>query len=168
MELKNYIREIMDFPEVWIWFKDISPALSNPEVFNYIVDKLWEFCKDSDKIVWLDARWFFLAWAVAYKLKKPLILVRKKWKLPWETISVDYELEYWKNTFQMQVWSIKSWDKVSIIDDLLATWGTSLAACDLVKKQWWIVNNVNFVIDLTFLPWSKNLSNFEVNSLVKY
>ena len=62
MELKNYIREIMDFPEAGISFKDISPALSNPEVFNYIVDKLWEFCKDSDKIVWLDARWFFLAW----------------------------------------------------------------------------------------------------------
>ena len=168
MDLKQYIREIKDFPEVWINFKDITTLLNNPTAFNYTIDKLSDYCKDSDKIVWLDARWFFLAWAVAYKLQKPLILVRKKWKLPWETISIDYELEYWKNTFQMQVWSVKSGEKISIIDDLLATWWTALAAAELVKIQNWIVNNINFVIDLTFLDWDKKLSEFEVNSLVRY
>jgi adenine phosphoribosyltransferase len=105
---------------------------------------------------------------LSYKLGKPLVIVRKAWKLPYKTISVDYELEYWKNTFEMHIDSIKTWDKVAIIDDLLATWWTALWACELVEKLGWIVESVNFVVDLTFLNWKEKLKKYKINSLVEY
>lgn len=168
MELKNYIRDVENFPIEWIVFKDITPLLQNPVAFNETIDRFSKLISDSDVIVWLDARGFLFAWALAYKLNKPLVIVRKSWKLPYKTISIDYELEYWKNTFDLHIDSIKSWQKVAIIDDLLATWWTALAACQLVEKLWWIVDSVNFVVDLTFLDWKKKLKNYKINSILEY
>lgn len=168
MDLKNYIREIKDFPIKWIWFKDITPILQNPEAFEYCINKFAENIWETDVIVWLDARWFLFAWALSYKLWKPLVIIRKKWKLPYDSISVDYELEYSKNTFEIHTDSIKKWQKIAIIDDLLATWWTALASCQLVEKLWWIVDSVNFVVDLTFLDWKQKLGNYKINSLIEY
>lgn len=168
MELKNYIRDIENFPIEWIVFKDITPILQNPEAFNETIERFSKFILEADVIVWLDARWFLFAWALAYKLNKPLVIVRKSWKLPYETISVDYELEYWKNTFDLHIDAIKPGQKVAIIDDLLATWWTALAACQLVEKLGWIVDSLNFVIDLTFLDWKKKLNNYKINSILEY
>ena len=168
MELKNYIRDVENFPIDWIIFKDITPILQNSEAFNETIERLSVFVKKCDVIVWLDARWFLFAWALAYKLNKPLIIVRKSGKLPYETISVDYELEYWKSSFDIHIDAIKPWQKVAIIDDLLATWWTALAACQLVEKLGWIVESVNFVVDLTFLDWKEKLKNYKINSILEY
>lgn len=168
MDLKEHIRNIENFPIDWVWFKDITPLLQNPEAFKASVDMFSELVKDVDVLVWLDARGFLFSWALAYKLWKPMTIVRKPWKLPHKTISVDYELEYWKNTFEMHIDSIKPGDRVAIIDDLLATWWTALAVCQLVEKLWWIVDSVNVVVDLTFLKGKDKLSGYKVNSLVEY
>lgn len=168
MELKNYIRDVENFPIEWIIFKDITPLLQNPDAFNETIERFSKLILDVDVIIWLDARWFLFAWALAYKLNKPLVIVRKTWKLPYETISVNYELEYWKNTFDLHIDAIKSWQKVAIIDDLLATWWTAYAACQLVEKLGWIVDSVNFVVDLTFLNWKGKLKNYKINSILEY
>lgn len=168
MNFKEHIRNVKDFPKEGIDFKDITTLLQNPEVFKNAIDKISELINDADIIVWLDARWFLFAWALSYKLQKPLVIVRKKWKLPYKTISVDYELEYGKNTFDLHIDSIKPWDKVAIIDDLLATGGTALAACQLVEKLGWSVHSLNFIVDLTFLNWKEKLQWYQINSLCEY
>jgi len=94
MDFKKYIREVKDFPKEWIDFKDITTLLQEPKVFSEVIDQISKNISDADLIIWLDARWFLFAGALAYKLWIPLVIVRKKGKLPYETISVDYELEY--------------------------------------------------------------------------
>lgn len=168
MDFKNYIREVKDFPKEWIDFKDITTLLQEPKIFQELIDKLSEFVAEADVIVWLDARWFLFAGALSYKLGKPLVIVRKKWKLPYKTISVDYELEYGKNTFDIHIDSVKPWQKVAIIDDLLATWGTALAACQLIEKLGWIIHSLNFIVDLTFLDWKHKLKDYKINSICEY
>ena len=168
MDLNKYIREVKDFPIKWINFKDISTLLQNTEAYSYIIDKISEKIKDVDVIVWLDARGFIFAGALSYKLWKPLVIVRKFWKLPYKTISVDYELEYWKNTFELNIDAIKNGQKVAIIDDLLATWWTALASCQLVEKLWWIIHSVNFIINLKDLWWENKLKEYKINSLLDY
>lgn len=168
MNISQYIRDVENFPIEWITFKDITPLLQNPEAFEYTINQLSEKIIDADVIIWLDARGFLFAGALAHKLSKPLNVVRKAWKLPYKTISIDYELEYWKNTFELNIDAIKPWQKVAIIDDLLATGWTARAACDLVEKLWWIVHSINFVIELDFLEWRSKLSNYTINSLLNY
>lgn len=168
MDYKKYIREVLDFPIKWVSFKDITPLLLEPEVFKSCIDDISKNLVDADIILWLDARWFIFASGVAYKLWKPFSIVRKAWKLPFKTISIDYELEYWKNTFELHIDTIKPWFKVAIIDDLLATWGTALASCKLVEKLWWEVHSLNFVVNLEFLEWNKKLSWYNIKTLVNY
>jgi len=168
MNLTDYIRDIPDFPKPGILFKDITTLLANPEAFTASIDMLSELVKDSDKIVWLDARGFIFASAVAYKLKKPLILIRKKWKLPYKTIDISYNLEYGTDSFSIHTDSINSWEKIAIIDDLLATGWTAKARVDLIEKSGWIVNSLNFVIILDELNWIEKLKWYKVNSLVSY
>jgi len=168
MNLENYIAQIPDFPKKWINFKDVSPILQNPEVLSYVVDKLAENIQNIDKIIWLDARWFIFGSLVAYKLKKPFIMLRKKWKLPGECEQISYDLEYGSNTFEIQKHTINKWDNIAIIDDLLATWWSAKACCDLVEKLWWNVKSLHFVIELEFLNWRDKFKQKEVFSLVKY
>ena len=168
MNLKDYILEVKDFPKKWISFKDISLILQKPEVLSFVIDKLSENIKNVDKIIGLDARWFIFGSLVAYKMKKPFIMLRKKWKLPWECESISYDLEYGKNVFEIQKSAIKNGDKVAIIDDLLATWWSAKAACDLVEKLWWYVDSLHFVIELEFLNWRKMFWDKKIFSLVKY
>lgn len=121
MDFKQYIREVVDFPKPGINFKDITTLIQEPTVFRACVDELALKIQDADVIIGLDARGFLFAGALAYNLNKPLAVVRKAGKLPYKTISIDYELEYGKNTFELNIDAVKPGDKVAIIDDLLAT-----------------------------------------------
>lgn len=168
MDFKKYIREVKDFPKTGIDFKDITTLLLEPKIYAQLIDELSEFVKDADVIVGLDARGFLFAGALAYKLQKPLVIVRKKWKLPYKTISVDYELEYGSNTFDLHIDAVKPGQKVAIIDDLLATGGTALAACQLVEKLGGVVHSLNFIIDLTFLDGKHKLKAYPINSICEY
>jgi adenine phosphoribosyltransferase len=168
MNLNNYIRDIEDFPIKWIIFKDITPLLQNAEAFNFSINLLAEKIKDVDVIVGLDARWFLFAWALAYKLNKPMSMVRKSWKLPYKTISIDYDLEYWKNTLELHIDAIKSGQTVAIIDDLLATWWTAKASCELIEKLGWKVQSINFIVELWFLWGRSLLKDYTINTLCSY
>lgn len=168
MDLTKYVRDVKDFPKEWIVFKDITPLLENSEAFCFTIDKLSEKLKDVDKIVWLDARGFLFASALSYKLNKPLVIIRKSWKLPYDTITESYSLEYWENSMDIHTDSIQSWDKVAIVDDLLATGWTIWASINLVEKLWWKIDSLNFIIELDFLEARKNLEKYEINSLLHY
>ena len=166
--LKKFIRDIQDFPSKGILFKDITPLLANPQAFEEVIDILSEKVKYCNKIIWLDARWFIFAAAVAYKLYKPLILIRKKGKLPFDTIDIDYELEYGNASFSIHTDSIIEGDKVAIIDDSLATWWTAYAATQLVEKLKGTVHSLNFLIELNWLNWKDKLKKYKINKIFNY
>ena len=135
MDLKKYIRSIPDYPKKGILFRDITTLIKDANAFRYTNDKIIELAKniDFDKVAAIESRGFIFASTVAYNLKKPFILLRKKNKLPAETYSVDFELEYGKATIEVHKDSINKDDSVLIIDDLIATGGTAEAAAELVK-----------------------------------
>jgi len=168
MNLKDYITEVKDFPKPWIWFKDMSPILANSDALDFVINSFELIIWKPTKIVWLDARGFIFGSILAYKLKIPFVMLRKAGKLPGECESISYNLEYGSNTFEIQKSAIKIWDKVAIVDDLLATWGSILAAVWLVEKLWWKVESINNVIELEFLWARDKLKSYNVNSLVKY
>ncbi len=168
MNLKDYINEIQDFPKEGISFKDMSPILEDNKALDFVINSFEIQNMWITKIVWLDARGFIFGSILAYKMKLPFVMLRKAWKLPWECESIDYDLEYGSNTFEIQKSAINSWDKVAIVDDLLATWWTAKAAIDLVEKLWWTVESLNFVIELWFLNWREKFHDKKIVSLVKY
>ena len=135
MDLKKYIRSIPDYPKKGILFRDITTLIKNPEAFNYTVDRIVEISKKIkfDKISAIESRGFIFASAVSYLLNKPLILLRKKNKLPAEVHSVDFELEYGTATIEVHKDSIENGEKVLIIDDLIATGGTAEAAAKIIE-----------------------------------
>ena len=150
MDLKNYIRSIPDYPKKGILFRDITTLIKDNQAFKYTVDKITDMIADInfDKVVGIESRGFIFASAIAYKLSKPLILIRKKNKLPSEKYSEDFELEYGKATIEIHKDSIQKNDKVIIIDDLIATGGTSKAAAKLVEKSGGKIECFIFVINL--------------------
>ena len=150
MDIKNYIRSIPDYPKKGILFRDITTLVKNGEAFKYTIDKIVEIIKaqNFEKIAAVESRGFVFASAVAYKLSKPLILIRKKNKLPAETYSEDFELEYGRATLEIHRDSVKKNEKVVIIDDLIATGGTAKAAAKLVEKTGGKVEIFVFVINL--------------------
>ena len=150
MDLKKYIRSIPDYPKKGILFRDITTLIKEPKAFNYTVDKIVEISKkiEFDKISAIESRGFVFASAVSYLLSKPLVLLRKKNKLPAERHSVDFKLEYGNATLEVHKDSINSKDKVVIIDDLIATGGTAEAAAKLVEKSGGQVSGFIFVINL--------------------
>ena len=150
MDLKKYIRSIPDYPKKGILFRDITTLIKDNQAFKYTVDKIVEITKNInfDKVIGIESRGFIFASAVAYKLSKPLILIRKKNKLPAERYSEDFELEYGKATIEIHKDSVKKNEKVIIIDDLIATGGTAIAASKLVKKSSGKIESFVFVINL--------------------
>lgn len=173
LDIKDYISSVQNFPKNGIDFKDISPILKSPVAFRYVCMELANKCVDSDVIVGLDSRWFLFGTWVAEYLWKPFVMVRKKWKLPGKTIAQSYWLEYWFDVIELQEWAISEWQKVSVIDDLLATGWTAKAAIDLIEKSWWEVNNVSFVIsldepELSNMESRKQLETYNINSVVSY
>ena len=150
MDLKNYIRSIPDYPKKGILFRDITTLIKDNKAFNYTINKIAELAKDLkfDKVVAVESRGFIFASPLAYKLSKSLIMIRKKNKLPAETYSEDFELEYGKATVEIHKDSIQKNESVIIVDDLIATGGTAKAAAKLVERSGGKVESFIFVINL--------------------
>ena len=172
MDLKNYIRSIPDYPKKGILFRDITTLIKDEKAFANTIDKIIEISKNFkvDKIAAIESRGFVFASAVSYLLKKPFILLRKKNKLPADTHSVDFELEYGTATIEIHKDSIKKNDSVLIIDDLIATGGTSEAAAKLVEISGGTVAGFIFVINLFDLGGCDKLKkkSYKVNSLMEF
>ncbi|OGF23897.1 adenine phosphoribosyltransferase [Candidatus Falkowbacteria bacterium RIFCSPLOWO2_02_FULL_45_21] len=172
MDLKSKIREIPDWPKPGVNFKDITTLLEDGPAFRQALDELAApyLAKKIDKVVGIDARGFLLAAPVAYKLNTGLAIVRKKGKLPWRCLEQEYTLEYVSNTVAMHEDAIRPGETVILIDDLCATGGTALAACDLIEKLGGKITGVSFLVDLPFLGGSGKLKKrgLEVRWLVEY
>lgn len=169
-EIKRLIRDIPDFPEKGVIFKDITPLLKNPRVFRISLDKISDLIDewDFDCIVSPESRGFIFAAPLAYKMEKEFVPVRKPGKLPCKTYSISYELEYGKSTLEMHVDAIDKGEKVIIVDDVLATGGTTKAIIELVEKAGGIVVGVACLAELTYLNPRQTLTNFEIASVIKY
>ena len=172
MDLKKYIRSIPDYPKKGILFRDITTLIKNAEAFKYTNDKIIELSKtiQFDKVAAIESRGFVFASTVSYQLSKPFVLLRKKNKLPAETHSVDFELEYGKATIEVHKDSISENEKILIIDDLIATGGTAEAAAKLVEISGGKVAGFIFVINLYDLPGNKllNKKGYKTHSLIEF
>ena len=169
-QLKNAVRDVPDFPIKGILFKDITPILQNPKLFRLAVDTLADRHKGKNlkAVVGIDARGFIFAGAVAYKLGIGFIPVRKKGKLPWKTVVTSYTLEYGSETSEMHIDALAKGDNVVIVDDLLATGGTAMAAATLVKNLGGNIVEIDFLIELAFLKGRERLKDYPVFSALAY
>ena len=172
MKLKNYIRSIPDYPKKGILFRDITTLIKDENAFEECINQMIDRTKNYriDKIAAIESRGFVFASAVSYLLKKPLIMFRKKNKLPAETYSVDFELEYGKATIEVHKDSINKDDSVLIIDDLIATGGTAEAAAKLVEMSNAKVAAFVFAINLFDLGGSDNLvkKGYKIENLINF
>jgi adenine phosphoribosyltransferase len=169
-EIEQAIRNVPDFPKPGIQFKDITPVLADARLFAGSIDLLTEHFKPGtvDAVVGIDARGFIFAAAAATKLHAGFVPVRKKGKLPYQTIEQDYALEYGHATVAMHVDALKPGARVLLIDDLLATGGTSAAAIELMKKLGAQILEITFLIELKFLNGREKLKGLPVRSIVAY
>ena len=169
-KLEDYVITIPDFPEPGIMFRDITGILQDAEGFQLAIDSLLELIKDTpcDVIAGAESRGFIYGAPLAYALKKPFALVRKKGKLPRETVSASYELEYGTAEIEMHTDSIKPGQKVILVDDLIATGGTIEAAAKLVEELGGEVVKIIFLMELAGLNGREKLSNYDVESIITY
>ena len=172
MDLKKYIRSIKDYPKKGILFRDITTLIKDKEAFNESINKISEIMNELnfDRIAAIESRGFIFASALSYKISKSLILIRKKNKLPAEKYSVDFKLEYGEGTLEIHKDSVKSKEKIVIIDDLIATGGTAEAAAKLVEKSGGIVEGFVFIINLFDLGGRKFLGDkgYKTFSLIDF
>jgi adenine phosphoribosyltransferase len=168
--LEAKIRDVPDFPEPGIVFKDIMPLLADPATLREAVDLLAEWIepRKPDLILGAEARGFILGAALAYKLGCGFIAARRPGKLPWKTVSATYALEYGENALELHADAIEPGARVLVHDDLLATGGTAAAICDLVEQLGGEIVGLAFVIELTFLEGRKHLELYDVHSLITY
>ena len=168
--IDDYIRSIPDFPEPGIIFRDITSVLEDADGFKLAVDSLVDLVKDVDfdVVIGTESRGFIFGAPIAYLLGKPLVLVRKKGKLPLETIEQSYELEYGSATVEMHKDSIKPGQKAIIVDDLIATGGTIEACAKLVEELGGEVVKMIFLIELAGLKGRERLSKYDVGAVVTY
>lgn len=170
VELKSFIRDIPDFPEPGILFKDITPLLGDPAAFAYTIDLFCQRFKpeDFDVIVPVESRGFLFGAPLAYKMGKPLVPVRKPGKLPAPTHSVEYSLEYGNNSMEIHTDGIQHGQRVLLLDDLLATGGTMAATARLVERSGGVVAGIAVVIELTDLNGRAKLEGYDLVSLIQY
>ncbi|KEI03825.1 adenine phosphoribosyltransferase [Clostridium botulinum] len=170
MDLREKIRVINDFPKEGISFKDVTTILNDKEALKYTVDAIVEYLKDKniDVVVGPEARGFLFGAPVAYAIGAGFVPVRKKGKLPYETISSEYDLEYGSDVLQMHKDAIKKGQRVAIVDDLLATGGTMGSVIEMIEKLGGEVVSVDFVIELTDLKGREKIGNYDIMSLVQY
>ncbi len=168
--LKELIRDIPDFPKEGIVFKDITPVLQNPASLKEIVDKFSDHYANQkvDVIVGAEARGFLFGPAVAINLNAGFVPVRKPGKLPYETASMTYDLEYGTDTLEIHKDAVKAGDNVLMMDDLLATGGTMAASCKLVESLGGKIMGCAFLIELGFLNGKEKLSGYDIFSLIQY
>ena len=168
--IEEYVRSIPDFPEPGIIFRDVTSILQDAEGLHLAIDLMQEKLKDVefDVVVGPESRGFIFGVPIAYNLHKPFIPIRKKGKLPCETVSVEYELEYGTATIEMHKDAIKPGQKVVIIDDLIATGGTIEAAIKLVEELGGEVVKVIFLMELAGLHGRERLKGYDVESVICY
>ncbi len=170
MNLKDYIRNVQNFPKPGIMFRDITPLLSNPDAFRESIKLLADHYRGQEihAIAAAEARGFIFAAPLALELNCPFIPIRKPGKLPFDTHSFHYELEYGTDTLQIHTDAFSEGHNVLLVDDLLATGGTMEACAKLVETIGAKVLGCAFAIELTFLPGRKVLKNYECFSLMTY
>lgn len=170
MNLKKYIRSIPDWPTKGVNFKDITTLLGDKKIFRYVIDKMTKpyIPLRIDKVVAVDARGFLLAAPIAYALDCGVCLIRKKGKLPFTTIEERYQKEYGLDTLTIHTDTIKPKERVLLVDDVLATGGTALAAVTLVERLGGKVVGISLLIDLPFLGGRKKMCRYKTSYLVSY
>ncbi|MCP4633063.1 MAG: adenine phosphoribosyltransferase [candidate division Zixibacteria bacterium] len=170
MDLKQVIRNIKDFPKPGIVFRDITTLLKNPEAFKFALDQFYSQLKNRNitAIIGIESRGFIFGAPLAQMMNLPLVLVRKPGKLPSETVSQSYELEYGTDSIEIHKDALDQKDNVVIVDDLLATGGTAEASIKLIESLNAKVDSLAFVVELTFLDGRGKLGGKEIISLVKY
>ena len=169
-ELKDYVRSIPDFPKPGIIFRDITTILADADGFKLAIDELKRLLDgvEFDVLVGAESRGFIFGAPLAYELHKPLILVRKKGKLPCETVSQDYELEYGSAVLEMHKDAIKKGQKAVIIDDLIATGGTLAASAKLVEQLGGEVVKIICIMELAGLKGREKLAGYDVGAVITY
>ena len=169
-KLEEYVRSIPDFPEEGIIFRDATSVLQDAEGFHLAIDTMQELVKDIeyDVVVGAESRGFIFGAPIAYNNKKPFVLIRKKGKLPCETISENYELEYGTATIEIHKDAIKPGQKVLIVDDLIATGGTTEAMAKLVERLGGEVTGMVFMIELAGLKGRDKLKKYRIESAIVY
>lgn len=170
IDLKEYIREIPDWPKKGILFRDITTLLADQRAFAAAIDALCaDFMEVSvDFVAAVEARGFIFGATVAEKLGAGFIPIRKKGKLPWQTESISYDLEYGTDTLEVHRDALRNRAKVLMIDDLLATGGTMAAACRLIEKIGGEVVGISFLVELADLGGREKLANYKVRSIIAY
>lgn len=169
-KLEDYVRSIPDFPEPGIIFRDVTSILQDADGLKLAIDSMQECLKDTevDVIVGTESRGFMFGVPIAYNLHKPFVPVRKKGKLPCETVSRSYDLEYGSATIEMHRDSIKPGQKVAVIDDLIATGGTVEAAVKLIEELGGEVVKIVFLMELAGLKGREKLAGYDVASVIRY
>ncbi len=169
-KIEEYVRSIPDFPEPGIIFRDVTSILQDADGLHLAIDLMQEKLAglDFDVVVGAESRGFIFGTPIAYNLHKPFVLVRKKGKLPCETVSMEYDLEYGSATIEMHKDSIKPGQKVVIIDDLIATGGTIEAAAKLVEQLGGEVVKIVFLMELAGLKGREKLAGYDVESVICY
>jgi adenine phosphoribosyltransferase len=170
IDLRTCVREVPDFPEPGVGFKDISPLLLAPEALRQAVEELavWTRARRADLVLGAEARGFWLGAAIAVEAGCGFVAARRPGKLPPETVSATYALEYGRNTLEVAADAIGNGARVVIHDDVLATGGTVEAIAGLVEQLGGAVVGVNFVIELSFLGGRKRLERYDLHSLITY
>ncbi|MDP4115906.1 MAG: adenine phosphoribosyltransferase [Bacteroidota bacterium] len=170
LDLKKCIRDVPDFPKKGIIFKDITTLLNNPSALREGCSQLYDLAKDLriDKVAGIESRGFIYGAMLAEKLNAGFVLIRKPNKLPADTITESYDLEYGKDTIQMHKDAILPGERVLLHDDLLATGGTAAAAIKLIERLGGIVVQVSFVIELSFLKGRDKLAGYDIKTLMDF
>jgi adenine phosphoribosyltransferase len=170
IDLKSFIRDVPDFPQPGILFRDITPLLHDPAAYRHVIDELASKIQSMtpDVIIGIESRGFLFGAPVAYKLGLPFVPVRKAGKLPSERMSVEFALEYGESQLDIHRDALERDQRAVIVDDLLATGGTAQAACQLVELLGGKVAGLAFVVDLAFLNGRERLSGRHIVSLVSY
>lgn len=168
--LADHVRDVADFPQDGVNFKDITPLLGNPAAFASAIDALVDsFGRGTiDKVVGIEARGFIVAAPVAYHVGAGFVPLRKQGKLPHATLQETYDLEYGTETLEIHADALSAGDRVLIVDDVLATGGTAAAACDLVERTGARVAGLAFVIELSFLEGAQRITGYTYTSLLRY
>lgn len=170
VDLDKAIRKIPDFPKPGILFYDITSILADPKAFSYCIDRMVDMYKGQDitAVACIEARGFLFAAPFAYKMGIPLILARKKGKLPGETYEKRFSLEYGEDVIQIHKSDIKAGERVLIVDDLIATGGTVRAVAEIIEEANAHVADIFCIIGLPFLPYKNELESYHVTTLIEY
>jgi adenine phosphoribosyltransferase len=169
-ELRKKVRDVPDFPQPGIVFKDLMPLIADPEAFKTAIDLLaeWSAPRSPQVILGAEARGFIFGGALAYTLGCGFVPARKPGKLPWQTVEATYDLEYGQDTLQVHADALGSGSRVIVLDDVLATGGTARAKVDLVHQLGGTVVGALFVVELEFLHGRDRLDGVDVNALLAY